>query len=415
MTSRSSSKLLLPIAASFAAVHLVDDNFVEPEWGGWTDHLVSGLVPLLAIGLLTWWVSLDRGDERTGGRAVVRIVLGVLGLMLGSEAMYHVGSTGLAGDDWTGLAAAAVGLVMVADGVRHLWRSRRPGGTRVRRYTRRGLKGLAAVMVLLEVGYPVVEAYSVTNTADRSAPTWSLGVPVEDVTLRTSDGLTLRGWYVPSQNRAAVLVYPGRAGPQNQARLLIEHGYGVLLIDRRGTGESDGEPNGWGWGSERDIHAAVEFLQRRPDVDPARIGGLGLSVGGELLLQAAAEEDGLRAIVSEGAGIRSLNELIEVDAPDKWLLVPLFFSSTVATAIFSNDLPPTGLTDLVPQIDIPTFFIYSKNGQGGEELSKRYYDLARGPKQIWTPNGGHVGGLGADPIEYERRIVAFFDQWLPVV
>ena len=74
--------------------------------------------------------------------------------------------------------------------------------------------------------------------------------------------------------------------------MLVEHGYGVLLFDRRGEGASDGDPNLFGWGGARDIHAAVDFLEDRPDVDPARIGGLGLSVGGEMLLQAAAENSG---------------------------------------------------------------------------------------------------------------------------
>ena len=46
-----------------------------------------------------------------------------------------------------------------------------------------------------------------------------------------------------------------------------------------------------GWGGERDIFAALDFLEDRPDVDPNRIGGLGLSVGGELMLQAAAEDE----------------------------------------------------------------------------------------------------------------------------
>ena len=36
-------------------------------------------------------------------------------------------------------------------------------------------------------------------------------------------------------------------------------------------------------------------------MDPERIGGLGLSVGGELMLQAAAETDAIKAVVSEGA------------------------------------------------------------------------------------------------------------------
>ena len=81
--------------------------------------------------------------------------------------------------------------------------------------------------------------------------------------------------------------------------MLADNGYGVLL-DRRGEGESEGDPNIFGWQGERDIHAAVEFLQNCPDVDPERIGGIGLSVGGEMMIEAAAESTALKAIVSEG-------------------------------------------------------------------------------------------------------------------
>ena len=83
--------------------------------------------------------------------------------------------------------------------------------------------------------------------------------------------LTLKGWYVPSRNGAAVISFPGRKGPQKPARMLARHGYGVLVFDRRGEGESDGEPNIFGWGGDSDIKAAIRFLQQRPDVDPGRI------------------------------------------------------------------------------------------------------------------------------------------------
>ena len=119
---------------------------------------------------------------------------------------------------------------------------------------------------------------------------------------------------MPSKNGAAVIAFPGRNGPQAKTRMLARHGYGVLLFDRRGEGRSDGEPN-WGWGGEADIKAAIAYLQRRPDVDPDRIGGIGLSVGGEMLIEAAAETDELAAIVSEGAGARSFNEDMDQDQP----------------------------------------------------------------------------------------------------
>ena len=134
----------------------------------------------------------------------------------------------------------------------------------------------------------------------------------------TSDGLTLRGWYVPSRNGAAVIAAPGRAGSQRPARLLMRHGYGVLLFDRRGEGKSDGDPNAFGWGADKDMNAAVAYLQRQSDVDGNRIGGIGLSVGAETLLQTAAESDGLKAVVADGAGSRSLREDLARPATSKW-------------------------------------------------------------------------------------------------
>jgi alpha/beta superfamily hydrolase len=49
--------------------------------------------------------------------------------------------------------------------------------------------------------------------------------------------------------------------------MLVRHGCGVLLFDRRGEGESEGDPNAFGWGAPVDMNAAVAFLQGRPDVD----------------------------------------------------------------------------------------------------------------------------------------------------
>jgi predicted acyl esterase len=128
------------------------------------------------------------------------------------------------------------------------------------------------------------------------------------VTLRTSDGLQLAGWYVRSRNGAAVISYPTRGGKLPQARMLVRHDYGVLLLDARGYDGSQGDPNMFGWNDAKDIDAAVAWLQKQPDVRNARIGGIGFSVGGEMMLQAAATNSNLHAVVSEGAGVRSARE-----------------------------------------------------------------------------------------------------------
>src|SRR5207237_8921236 len=121
------------------------------------------------------------------------------------------------------------------------------------------------------------------------------------VASQASEGFRLNGWFVPSTNGATVIVFPGRKGTQKHARMLVRHGYGVLVFDRRGEGESEGDPNALGWGFDRDLKGAVAFLRGRADVDTARIGGLGLSVGGGALLQTGAETKDLQAGISGGA------------------------------------------------------------------------------------------------------------------
>jgi uncharacterized protein len=194
--------------------------------------------------------------------------------------------------------------------------------------------------------------------------------------------------------------------------MLAEHGYGVLLFDRRGEGESEGDPNALGWAGTRDVEAAISYLKSRADVDAGRIGGVGLSVGGEVMLQTAAETDNLRAVVSEGAGIRSVREAAHAPGSERWIAAPVWGLVTGATALFASDLPPPSLTDLSAEISTPVYFIYATPGQGGENLNPTYYAAAPQPKSIWAAEGGHTGAITAEPEEYERRVVAFFDRAL---
>jgi dienelactone hydrolase len=167
-----------------------------------------------------------------------------------------------------------------------------------------------------------------------------------------------------------------------------------------------------GWQFDRDLRGASAFL-RREGVEPGRIGGLGLSVGGEAFIQTAAETNAARAVVSEGAGSRSVREDTVHTSLRK--LPEIIFSSvmTAGTALFSNDLPPPSLVDLAARIETtPVFFVYATHGAGGEDNNPEYYEAARGPKQIWKIDTDHTHGLSARPHEYERRVVGFFDQAL---
>ena len=402
-------------AVTAIVLHVLDDNFLQPQPGtSAADHLVSGLVPL--AGLLGFAAAYPH--LRAGVRAGIAIPLGVLAIVAGAgEAGYYSLEVGPSGDDYTGLLTLAAGPLLVGLGATVLWRTRRRDDSLLRRYLRRLLQSGVAFLATWVVLFPFALSYVFTHSARANVPPAKLGVTHENVAFKTSDGLTLRGWYVPSRNRAAVIAAPGRAGSQKQARMLIRHGYGVLLFDRRGEGDSDGDPNAFGWEADKDLSAAVAFLQRRPDVDRSRIGGIGLSVGAETLLQTAAESDGLKAIVADGAGARSIREDLARPGRGKWAEIPTSLVITAGTMLFANQSAPPNLKSLVGRIaPRPVFFIYGQHDQDNvRELTPGYYAAAGEPKAIWeVPGASHTGGIDAQPRDYEQRVVAFLDDALLV-
>jgi hypothetical protein len=407
----ATERVLATGAIAVVALHVVDDSFLQPQPGtSAADHLVSGLAPLAVLaGVAVWY----RG-ARPGVRATLVLLVGFFGVLSGTEAAYYTLNGGPSGDDFTGIVALLAGLVLLVVGTVRLWRSRRTDDRRLRRYLRRAALTVGALVLTSQVLFPTAIAYVVTHTARAEVPGPNLGAAHEEVAFMTSDGLRLQGWFIPSRNGATVIAFPGRSGPQKHTRMLVSHGYGVLLFDRRGEGASEGDPNTFGWHGERDLHAAAAFLRSRPDVDPERIGGIGLSVGGEMLIRAAASSDVFKAIVSEGASGQSIRDGIANGEVSDEILAD--GAVTLATALFTNDLPPPSLKGEVPKIAPgAVFFVYGEKGQGGTETkpNRGFYDAAREPKQIWeVPNGQHIAGITTEPEEYERRVIGFFDDAL---
>ena len=192
------------------------------------------------------------------------------------------------------------------------------GGTTVasagRSWWRRGLAGLATAIVAVLVTFVLGQAVATTNVprpALGAAPA-SVGLRSSEVTIPTADGVELAGWYVPSTNRAAVVLRHGagstRSGVLAQAAVLADAGYGVLMVDARGHGASTGRAMDFGWYGDADIAAATAHLAARPDVDPDRIGVVGMSMGGEEAIGASSADPLIRAVIAEGASARAAGD-----------------------------------------------------------------------------------------------------------
>ena len=370
---------LARLGLGLVALHVADDTLLQPNPGTSAgDHLLAALVPLALLAA----AAVYYGRLRAGVRATIVLIAGLMGVLGGVEAVHYTRGAGPSGDDYSGLLSIPGAFLLLGLGAVTLWKSRRCDDAHWWRYLRRLLLTAGVAVGAFAVVQPVALSYVVTHAAKGNVPAANLGAPHENIHFETSDGLRLEGWYVPSRNGAAVIAFAGRRDTQQRARMLVRHGYGVLLFDRRGEGESEGDPNLFGWQGERDVHGAVAFLQQRSDVDPQRIGAIGLSVGGEMLIEAAAESTALKAIVSEGASGRSVRDTL-VTPEHQWFEVIGMGVATAATALFTDNLPPATLRSLVPKIgDRSVFFIYGERGQPVEEpANKGFYELAHGPRR----------------------------------
>ncbi len=271
------------------------------------------------------------------------------------------------------------------------------------------------ILLVLYIGMPVAFGFFATRPIHAT-----VGAPpdgFEAVTLTAHDGVELAAWYAPPRNGAAILLVHGsgdsREGLRPYAELLTGAGFGVLAVDLRGHGESGGVTNRYGWGAVPDVATAVAFLQAQPGVQA--IGGLGLSLGAETVLAAAGANPAMRAVVSEGATFRSLEDYVSLPANQS--LVRNFTSRVLflAVQVFSGTQPPTPtVLDSVTAAGT-TDFLFIANGNDPDEVAfTALYAAAAGDRAaVWTiPDAGHIQGLARHPDEYAQRVIAFFEDTL---
>jgi dienelactone hydrolase len=408
---RDTAFLVFAGATALGLLHAVDDAVLHRQPGvPPTQHLWA----LLAVVVVAGPAVLLFRRLRTGLRAALALVIGAVILANGAMHVIHIAVDQISGSDATGVLAAAGGAVLVVMSavLPFLHRGER-SRTPLRRWTVRAVAASATAGVLVLVVLPI--GVGIGQTHLFRSP---IGAPPDssyrDVTFRSSDGLRLAGWYTPSSNGAAVVVVSSaggdRLGSVDHARMLAEHGYGVLLYDERGSGESEGSPNGFGWDWDQDVSAAVSFLEAQPDVDRHRIGGLGLSTGADVLIEVAASDRRLAAVVTDGATGRSL---ADVPAGDPWTTLQL--APTLATvALIGGTRPGPPLKDLVRQVS-PTPLLLVASGSLPQEIpmNEAYADAAESPVDLWVlPEAHHTAAIHDEAAAYERRVIGFFNDAL---
>ena len=142
-------------------------------------------------------------------------------------------------------------------------------------------------------------------TNAKPGPSGSHGYRVERTTF-VSAGVTVVGLlFLPNvKERAPGVVALGPFGfvkeqaPLQYATRLAREGFAVLIFDPRHSGESGGEPRRLESPAAKieDVGAAVRWLASRAEVDPGRIGALGVCQGASEMIAAAVDDGAIRAV-----------------------------------------------------------------------------------------------------------------------
>lgn len=235
------------------------------------------------------------------------------------------------------------------------------------------------------------------------------------VGFRSKSGELMHGWYAPSRNRAAIVLTHGTEGDRRnglpEATVLAARGFGVLLYDFPGHGESEGEVH-WDAGEADSLVAALDFLAARPDVSPDKLGVGGYSMGGLIAVRVAAQDPRVRALALVGTP-SDISELIrgEYQRWGKLAAEPALLALEHHGMTLDRDRP----LDVVSRIAPRELLIMggANDPLVPPRMAEALFAKAGSPKELYiVPGAGHGNYFESDPTEYPARLVAFFTRTL---
>lgn len=220
---------------------------------------------------------------------------------------------------------------------------------------------------------------------------------VEEVELKTPDGLKVYAWYAPAPDgRPTVAIFHGNGGSLRSQRYRLAYfkdaGMGVLLLAYRGYAGSDGSPSEEGLYT--DARAALDWLGAQ-GVSGDRIVLYGQSLGSGVATKMASERHvALVVLESPYTSTVDVAELQYPFVPVSWLMMDRYDSLS-----------------RIGQVKVPLLVMHGDADQVIDQaLGRRLFDAANEPKEGFWPHGvGHndifdLGGFNAARSFIERRL-----------
>jgi dipeptidyl aminopeptidase/acylaminoacyl peptidase len=248
-------------------------------------------------------------------------------------------------------------------------------------------------------------------------PLTELSLPYEDVMFPTTDGLSLRGWFIPAEeaDAPAILYAPATGHDQRSGLSLVSEfhraGYHVLLFSYRGHAQSDGTRGMFTYGDaeSKDVDAAVHYLRSVRGIRD--IGAIGHSAGAVSAILSAARNPLVGAVVA----VAPFNCVTEVWHTSRPALVPSFvldwtlWASEKLRGFERENVCPVNVVDrIAPR---PLLVIHGMEDQRiTEGQVSRLFEAAQKPKALWLVEGATHDGI-RNPVldELALDVISFLD------
>jgi fermentation-respiration switch protein FrsA (DUF1100 family) len=230
-----------------------------------------------------------------------------------------------------------------------------------------------------------------------------VGFKYEDVTLTTSDGVRINGWYLPSPEPAnanpgatlTVLLFHGNAGNMShrfeKLAVLRELGVDTFIIDYRGYGRSGGKPDEQG--TYRDARAAYDHLIQQRKLSPRSIVVYGESLGSAVAADLATKVNVGGLILEEAfTSVGDVGQKMFPFLPIRWLVWNKY--DTLSK---------------MPRVKVPLLIFHSRD----DELfslrhAQRLLAAANDPKQLVELRGNHNDAFLVSASIYHDALQKFF-------
>ncbi len=216
--------------------------------------------------------------------------------------------------------------------------------------------------------------------------------PHRDIEFQASDGVALHGWFFPAaDSRGSILVLHGNAENLsthvNSVLWLVKEGFNLFIIDYRGYGLSDGEPNLVG--AHRDADAALETLFLMPETGPDRVVVLGQSLGGSIAVYTIAHSrhrEKIRALVIDSA-FSSYRRIGREKLASSCFTWP--FQYPLSWTVRDDYSAERWIGKISP---VPVLILHGRDDTVvPAPHGRRLFEAARDPKQLWlTATPGHI-------------------------